>query len=458
MLDTKETFQPSLRGRLILPEDNDYDDARRIWNGMIDKRPAMIVRCAGVADVISSVKYARENNLEVSIRGGGHNVAGNSLCDGGMVIDFSGMKSVHVDPIRRVASAEPGLTWNEFDRETQVFGLATTGGIISTTGIAGFTLGGGIGWLVRKYGLTLDNLLSVDIVTSDGTFLTASEKVNTDLFWGVRGGGGNFGIVTSFEYKLHTVGPIVIGGHVIYPLERAREVIEFFREFEKETPEELTMMANFFTAPASPLLPKGIHGKKVFAVVVCHCGSIETGKRDLAPLREFSKGFGLDMIEPMPYRVTQSFRDFATPPGLLYYLKSLYLSEITDDVINTVLEFDAKIPSPMSQIHIQQLGGVHARTSEESTAFSYRKAPFGFYIVSSWRDLVDSEKNIAWTKGLFAAMQKFGFGVYVNFLGEEGHDRVREAYGEEKYRKLVELKRKYDPTNFFHMNQNIRPE
>ena len=450
-------FSKSMRGQIILPADSEYDQARKIWNGMIDKTPAIIVRCAGVSDVINCVKFARKYNLDLSVRGGGHNVAGNAICDGGLVIDLSKMKSIRVDPHSQTTRAEPGVVWRELDHETQQFGLAVTGGLVSSTGMAGFTLGGGIGWLARKLGLTLDNLLSVDVVTADGKLLKASASENSDLFWGVRGGGGNFGIVTSFEFKLGKIGPIIFGGLVIHPLEDGKEVLKYYREFVRHTPDELTTIAVFLTAPPAPFIPEKIHHKKVLALAGCYCGSLEEGEKVLKPLRTFRAPL-VDMFQPMPYTVIQSFLDEAAPPHLQNYWKSEYLSELSDDAIGTIIENFAVVPSPLTAVHIHQMGGFLGRVPEEETSFSHRSENFILNIVGTWSDTGENEKNMRWVRDFFAGMKQYSSGaVYVNFLGEEGADRVKAAYGEAKYKRLVELKRKYDPTNLFHLNQNIKP-
>ena len=450
-----KALQADLRGEVLLPSDTGYEQSRKIWNGMIDKRPAMIVRCLGTSDVMKAVRFARDQRLTVSVRGGGHNVAGNAVCDNGLMIDLSGMKSVRVDPARRTARAEPGVMWRQFDLETQAFGLASTGGLVSTTGIAGFTLGGGIGWLVRKHGLALDNLVSVDMVTAKAELVTANMNENTDLFWGVKGGGGNFGIVTSFEYQLHPVGPIVLGGLIAYRAEEGQALLRFYRDFVKEAPEELTTLVVYLTAPPLPFLPKEVHGKHLVAIVLCYCGKVEDGQRILSPLRKFGKPVA-DVIQPMPYTVLQSMLDGAAPAGIQNYWKSAYISGLNDDVIDLILTYGERITSPLSAIHVHQLGGAMRRIGDDATAFSHRDAPFALNIVSSWKEPSENDKNINWTREFFAAVQKFATGAYVNFMGEEGADRVKEAYGE-KYSQLVALKNKYDPTNFFHVNQNIKP-
>ncbi|MDA4114421.1 MAG: FAD-binding oxidoreductase [Thaumarchaeota archaeon] len=454
--EAAKALKDDFRGNIVLPGEPSYEQARKVWNGMIDKHPAIILRCAGTSDVMKAVRFAHDQGLVVSVRGGGHNVAGNAVCDDGLMIDLSGMKSVRVDPVSRTVRVEPGATWRQFDLETQAFGLAATGGLVSTTGIAGFTLGGGIGWLVRKYGLALDNLVSVDVVTARSELLTASMSENTDLFWGVRGGGGNFGIVTSFEYQLYPVGPIVLGGLIAYKAEDGQALLRFYRDYVKDAPDELTTIAVYLTAPPLPFLPKEVHGTHLLAIAVCYCGGIEEGQRVLAPLRKFGKPVA-DVIQPLPYVVLQSMLDETSPAGIQNYWKSSYISDLSDDAIDVILSYGKKIASPLSAVHMHQLGGAMRRVGDDATAFSHRDASCLLNIVSAWQDPVENEKQIKWTRDFFAAMKRFSIGAYVNFLGEEGADRVKEAYEEEKYEKLVALKDKYDPTNFFHLNQNIRP-
>lgn len=450
-------FKDSLRGELIQPSDANYDEARKVWNGMIDKHPALIARCAGVVDIINAVNFARANKLLVAVRGGGHNVAGNAVCDDGIVIDLSRMKSIRIDPVRNTCRVEPGLTWGEFDRETQAFGLALPGGIQSTTGIAGFTVGGGFGYLSRKYGLTIDNLLSADVVTADGKLLIASETENPDLFWGIRGGGGNFGIVTSFEFKLHLVGPVILGGMLLHPLEKAREVLRFCREYVAKAPEDLSIFFGFITAPKAPHLPEQIQGKPALAVIVSYVGAIEEGERIIQPLRKFGSP-AIDMVEPKPYIALQSMLDAANPPGWQNYWKSEYLKGFSDEAIDILIEYASKRPSPMSKIIIGQLLGAVNRVSNNETPYNHRDAPFIINIVSMWSDTTKNEENIKWAKALWNAVQPFATGgVYVNFLMTEGTDRIMAAYGKENYERLVMLKNRYDPANFFSLNQNIKP-
>jgi FAD binding domain/Berberine and berberine like len=447
-----------LRGQVILPGDASYDVARHVWNGMIDRKPAIILCPTGVADVIEAITYARRNKLAVAVRGGGHNVSGSAVCDGGVVIDLSAMRGIRVDPVGRTARAEGGVTWGELDRETQVFGLATPGGLISSTGIAGLTLGGGIGWLARKYGLSCDNLLSVDIVTADGKLVQASPRQNRDLFWAIRGGGGNFGVVTSFEYRLHPVGPSVFGGIVIHPMERAGEVLRFYRAFISRAPDELSAFPAFINIPPLPDIPSELHGKRAIALATCYAGTAGEAERALAPLRAFGPPL-LDLIGALPYCGLQSLFDASAPHGALSYWKSDTLDELSDDCIDVLLSHTAELPrlSPLTIIHIYPLRGAIGRVRSSRTAFRHRSARFSTIISATWLDPADSRSHIDWVRGLWQAMRPCSSGgVQPNFLGEEGDDRVRAAYGK-NYPRLVAVKRRYDPTNFFHMNQNIHP-
>lgn len=447
---TVEAFRASLRGQLLRQGDDGYEMARTIFNAMIDKKPAFIVRCAGVADVMNAVAFARDHQLVLSVRGGGHNVAGNAVCDGGLMIDLSLMKSVRVDPVTHTARAEGGATWCDFDHETQAFGLATTGGFIPSTGVAGLTLGGGVGWLMGKHGLSLDNLLAVDIVTADGRFLHASKSENPELFWGVRGGGGNFGVVTSFEFQLHPLGQ-VLGGLVIHPLEKAREAIQFFRAFTATAPDELRCVAALLTSP---------EGQPVCGIVVCYAGALEEGERVLKPLREFGPPVA-DQIGPMPYTVLQGLLEAGFPHGLQNYWKSNFMKELSDEAIDTMLEHFKQAPSPNSAVAIEQVGGAVSRVPNDATAFDHREMPYNFLIAGMWPNASDNDKGIRWVKAFWEAMQPFSArAVYVNYLGQEadeGAERIKAAYGAKKYERLVALKNQYDPKNLFCMNQNIKP-
>jgi FAD/FMN-containing dehydrogenase len=439
-----------LRGQLLRPGETGYDAARTVWNAMVDKRPAMIARCAGVSDVIRSVDFARNHGLLLSVRGGGHNVAGNAVCDGGLMIDLSTMRGIRVDAQQRAARAEGGCTWRDLDQETAAFGLATTGGIIPATGIGGLTLGGGLGWLMRKYGLSCDNLLSADVVLASGQLVAASPTENPDLFWALRGGGGNFGIVTSFEYRLHPVVQ-VLGGMVVHPLERAHEVLSYLREFTMTAPDEMVCMAVLLTGP---------DGAKILAVVTCYCGPLTEGERILRPLRQFGPP-AADQIAPMPYVQLQGLLEAGFPPGLQNYWKSSFLRDLSDDAIALAIGAFRHVPSPSSAIAFEQLGGAMSRVGENDSAFGHRNAPFNLLVVSSWTDPAENSEHIAWTRSLAEAMQPFSAdGVYVNYLGhetDEGRDRIQAAYGPAKYTRLLALKKKYDPDNLFRINQNIRP-
>ena len=413
---------------------------------MVDRRPALIVRCVGVSDVMRGVEFARSHDVPLSIRGGGHSVAGKAVYDGGLMLDLSPMKGIRVDPAQRTAEAQAGLTLGEFDHETQAFGLATTLGVVSVTGIAGLTLGGGLGWLNGLHGLACDNLLSADVVTADGQLLTASEEENEDLFWAIRGGGGNFGVVTSFRYRLHPVGT-VLGGGLSYPLSKAHEVLRFYHEFASGCPDELSTDASLGVAP---------DGSSVVVVSVCYCGPAEEGERVLRPLREFGSPLA-DNIQPMAYTTLQSAPDARFPPGRQHYWKSSYLRELNDDAVEVMVQFVSEIPSPTTGVGLQQMHGAASRVDPTATAFPHRDEHYDFLILSQWVDPAESERNVEWTRSLFEAMEPyFEGGVYVNNLGDEGEDRVREAYGA-NYERLLALKGKYDPTNFFRLNQNIKP-
>jgi FAD/FMN-containing dehydrogenase len=442
-------LRASLRGPLLQPADPGYDTARKIDNAMIDRRPALIARCAGVADVLGAVRFARKHDVLVSVRAGGHNVAGNAVCDGGLVIDVSPMKGIRVDPGGRTAQAQAGVTWGELDAEAQAFGLATTGGVISTTGIAGLTLGGGVGWLNGRFGLACDNLISADVVTAEGQFLRASEQENAELFWGLRGGGGNFGIVTSFEYRLHPLGPMVLSGPVFHPAARAREVLRFYREFSAGEPDELTTYAGLLTGP---------DGTPLVGLVPCYAGPPEQGEKLVERLRKFGPP-AVDMIGPMPYVAVQRMFNDAFPPGRYSYWKSSLAPEITDQLIDAVAEHMARVPSPHSAVMLEHYHGAYSRPAPSATAYRHRRPTYDVVIIANWTDPADNERNIAWARELFAAVQPHvSPAAYVNFLDQDdGADRIRAAYGE-NYDRLVALKRKYDPTNFFRMNQNVRPD
>ncbi len=448
-------FKGSLHGELVLPGHKDYDTGRRVWNGMIDKHPSMIAYCVDNNDVIKSVNFARNHGLLTAVRGGGHNVAGNAVCDDGIVVDLSRMKQIEVNTASRIARAQAGLTWGEFDRATQTFGLATTGGIVSRTGIAGLTLGGGIGWLMRKFGVTCDNLLSADIIIADGQRLTVNDHENQDLYWGLRGGGGNFGIVTDFEYRLHQVGP-VLGGTVYYPAAKAGEILRFYRDYIAAIPDELTTMFVYMAASRTTLSKLPV-GSSATAIHVCYAGPAGIGEKIVQPLREVGPPLD-DTVRIMPYVELQAMLDSGAPPNQLNFWKSTYLARLSDEAIEVLIAYFNTMTSPMSQVHLQHLEGQVRRVGDDEMAFSHRDALCALNIVTKWVDPRESGKHIQWTRDFEAAMGPFSTGgVYVNFLGEEGEDRVRAAYGRTKYSRLVELKNKYDPSNFFRLNQNIRP-
>jgi FAD/FMN-containing dehydrogenase len=441
----------------VLPSDTGYETARRVWNAFIDKRPALIARCTGVADVIRAVEFAQKHQLSVAVRGGGHNVAGHGTCDGGLVIDLSALRGIGLDLVRRRATAQAGATWGDLDHETQAYGLATTGGMVSTTGLAGLTLGGGIGWLMRKHGSACDNLLAAEIVTAGGRVIRVSADENSDLFWGIRGGGGNFGIVTSFEFRLHPVGPIVMAGPIFYPADQAGDLLGFYREWVQGLPDELTTVLSLATAPATPFLPKAIHGRRVAIVISCFSGELQDAASVLRPLREFGSPVA-DLIRPMPYEALQSLVDSDWGPGAHNYFKSGYLERVDDAAIETLLRWHARVESPHSEIHLHHFGGAVARVAEGETAFAHRSAPYLLNVLARWTDPARSQTNIDWARNLYRSMTPFGTGaVYVNFLGQEGDGRVKAAYGNDTYERLVQLKNTYDPSNLFRINQNVPP-
>lgn len=456
---TVEEFKTRLRGPLLTAADPGYDEARVIWNGMHDKKPALIARCTGVADVIDSVNFAREQKLLTAVRGGGHNVAGSASCDGGIMIDLSLMKGIRVDPRAKTAHAQGGVTWGDIDRETQAFGLASVGGVVSTTGIGGLTLGGGLGWLRRKHGLSIDNLLSVDIVTADGRFLTASDTENSDLFWGIRGGGGNFGVVTSFEFRLHPVGPMVFLCAPWYPAEMAETLLPAWREFMKTAPEELSSSALFWTVPPAPDFPPETHGKRALILAAVYTGPLEKGEQIIQPLRNLGKPL-LDLSGPIPWATLQSAFDGFFPKKIqLYYFKSRYLTQLDEATIHAIVPKASNPPAPMVLIAIWNLGGAMSRVGDSETAFTGRKSSFLFSVDAIWNDPRDTKQVVDYSREFLASLEPYSpGGLYVNFagLGEEGEALVKSAYGA-NYEKLVALKNKYDPTNLFRLNQNIKP-
>jgi FAD/FMN-containing dehydrogenase len=443
---TVDSFKAGLRGELITTDAADYDAARAVWNAMIDKRPALIVRCRGAADVISAVNFARGHELLVSVRGGGHSVAGTALCDGGLMIDLSLMRGIRVDPVSRTARAEPGLTWKELDHETLAFGLATTGGTVSSTGIAGLTLGGGVGWQMARYGLTCDILLSADIVMADGRLLTASPSQHEDLFWGMRGGGGNFGIVTSFEYQLYPMDPTIVGGMMLYPMEQARDVLRFYRGYSQNAPDDLTAFAGLLTTP---------DGQNVVAIIAVWFGPPDQAAHQLEPLRKFGVPLA-DLIGQMPYGQLQTIFDAAAPHGLRRYWKSGYFPELPDDLIDAILKHALTKTSPYSLILFFHIHGKAARMPPDATAFGARATQWDFDIIPQWQAAVEDRQHIEWARGFWKEVEPFAKGVYANHLDTDDDARVRAAYGR-NYDRLVSIKSKYDPGNLFRVNNNIPP-
>jgi FAD/FMN-containing dehydrogenase len=445
-------------GEVITPGEAGYDAARAVWNGSIDRRPLLIARCSRTADVIAAVRFARQHDLEIAVRGGGHNVAGTAVCDDGMVIDLSAMRAVRVDCGRRVAQVQGGALWADVDQQTQAYGLATTGGIISHTGVGGLTLGGGIGWLMRKHGLTIDNLLVANVVTADGELLQASEDEHSDLFWALRGGGGNFGVVASFEFRLHPLGPDVLAGPILWKADDAADVLHFYRDFIRNAPEELGTVVRFGTAPPLSVIPEDLHWRPVILVGVFYAGAVEDAESAIRPLRSFGRPL-LDLIAPTSYVNHQSALDSTVLHGWNYYWKSTHLPELGDDLIEVIAENAFASSSPRSYVAMFHLGGAVSRVPEGATAFGNRHASHAITLDGVWRPEDDyADRDTAWAKRFFASLEKYRDGVYVNFLGaDEDLDRVRDAYGKDVYDRLVDIKTGYDPENVFHHNQNIRP-
>lgn len=437
-------------GQLLRPADAGYDAARRVHNGLVDKRPALIGRCRGVADVVDLVNLTRDLGLELAVRGGGHNVAGRATVDGGVMIDLSSMQGIHVDPRTRSVRAQAGVTWGALNRETQLHGLAVTGGVVSTTGIAGLTLGGGLGWLMGKFGLALDNLRAVDVVLADGRVLQASSDQEPDLFWAVRGGGGNFGVVTSFEYQLHEIGPTVIAGPIVHPIDSARALLEFYRNSTKGLPDDHVLFATLTHAPDGS-------GTDVAALVTCHCGSPEDAVKAMAPLKQFGSPI-LDAVGPMPYCRLNSMLDANYPKGALNYWKSSFLAELSDAAIRTMIDCFARCPTSMGQLLLEHIHGAATRIGVDDTAFPHRQEGYNLLVLAQWMQPADTSRCVAWARETYERMQPFcTTGRYVNYLdNDETGDPVAAAYGP-NYRRLQRIKAKYDAKNLFRMNQNIRP-
>jgi FAD/FMN-containing dehydrogenase len=441
-----QALSKNLKGRVLVEGNDDYDAARKVWNGMIDRKPAAIAQCLDSDDVITVVKFARQNALLVSVRGGGHNIAGNAVCEGGLMIDLSRMKSIHVYPSTKTATSEPGVLWREFDAATQRHGLGTTGGTVSDTGIAGLTLGGGIGWLMSKYGTTCDNVLSVEMVTADGNLLKVDKDNNPDLFWAIRGGGGNFGIVTKFEFQLHPVAPTIMAGMILYPMDQAKQVMQHYRDYTRKAPDELMAYSGFIVTP---------DGLPVTFVLPAWTGPIEEAERHLEPLRSFGSPIA-DLIGEIPYLSLQSILDAAAPPGIRRYWKSAYFTELTDELLDICIRNVATRPSPLTPILFFHIRGAATRIDPSATAFVHRQDQWDSDIISQWTDPADDEKNISWTKSFWKEIEPLTKGVYVNHLDADDTARVKNAYGKNLQR-LREVKRKYDPDNFFRMNNNILP-
>ncbi len=440
---------PTFTGQLLQPLDTGYEEARRVHNGLVDKRPGLIARCRGVADVVDAVQLARAEKLEIAVRGGGHNVAGHASINNGIMIDLAPMKGIQVYPAGKVAHAQGGVLWSEFNRETQVHGLATTGGVVSSTGIAGLTLGGGLGWLMAKHGLALDNLRSADLVMADGRVMRASKDENPDLFWAIRGGGGNFGIATSLEYNLHQIGPIIVGGVVLHPLPRAFDVLRFFRDQCAKLPDEMALFAGLLTGP---------DGTKLSGILAGHFGSAAAGEAAVKPIKAFGPPV-MDAMGPMPYSALNSMLDPSLPKGALNYWKSQFLTDLSDDAIKVLVEKFAAVPSPMSQIVIEHFHGACTRVGVTDTACTLRTPGFSVVLISQWSDPKDNETCIGWCRETFGAMKPFlGQTRYMNYLANDEADDVAATVYGPNYSRLRELKTKYDPDNVFNANVNIKPK
>ncbi|MFF4317948.1 FAD-binding oxidoreductase [Streptomyces sp. NPDC001568] len=444
-----------VRGGVVTPQDEAYDEARKVHNAMIDRRPAAVVRCVNAGDVMATVGFARENDLDLAVRGGAHSVPGFGTCDDGVVADLSGMRGVRVDPVRRTARAEGGATWGDFNAATHAFGLATTGGIISTTGVGGLTLGGGIGHLARGLGLSCDNLVSADVVTADGELLVADEEQHPDLFWALRGGSGNFGAVTSFEFRLAPVRD-VYGGPMLFELKDAGDVLRAFRELIADAPEQLGAFPAFQIAPPLPFIPQDRHGDPFLLIVACWAGPIDEGEVALRPFHEIAPVVA-EHVGPMPYPALNSAFDALVPPGLQHYWKANFVTELTDEAIEAHLRYGPLVPAVNSTVHIYPINGACHRVAPDATAFAYRDASFATVIAGMWPDAADNEANTAWVRDYYAATAPHSQeGGYINFMAEDDQDRIRINY-KGNYDRLVEVKRRYDPGNLFHLNQNIAP-
>lgn len=452
---TTDQFRASLRGELIQPQDEGYEAARKVYNGMIDRKPRFIVRCSDVTDIISSVKFAKEKHLLLAVRGGGHNGAGLGVCDGGLVIDLSRRRGIRVNPKKRTVQVESGCTWGEVDHATHVFGLAVPSGIISTTGVAGLTLGGGHGYLTRKFGLTIDNLLEADLVLADGSFVTVNADENEDLYWAIRGGGGNFGVVTSFTFKAYPVST-VYAGPMLWPLEKAVEVMQWYRDFSKKAPEDLYGFFGILNVPPGPPFPEDLYRKTMCAVVWCYCGPMEKAEEMFRPIRKIGPPV-VDFVGPVPYPGLQGLFDQLLPAGLQWYWKGDFVNELNDAAIKLHLKYGSELPSLLSIMHLYPIDGAVHRVRKSDTPFSYRDSTWSMVIAGVDSDPVNNERITKWAKTYWEALHPYSAGgAYVNFMMEEGQSRVEATYGD-NYKRLSEIKRKYDPTNLFRVNQNISP-
>ncbi|HBC3498403.1 MULTISPECIES: FAD-binding oxidoreductase [Vibrio] len=454
---TIEHFKSHFQGDVVLPTESNYDEVRQIWNGMIDRKPSLIARCKSTDDVVMAVNFARDNGQLLSVRGGGHNIAGNAVCDNGVMIDLSLLTQVRVDENAKRAFVEPGCTLGDLDEATQKHGLATPVGINSTTGIAGLTLGGGFGWLSRKYGMTIDNLVSANVVTADGRQLLASETENEDLFWALRGGGGNFGIVTQFEFQLHPVDPEVLSGLIVFPFEQAKSVITQFAKFTESAPEELSVWMVSRKAPPLPFLPESVHGKEVVVLAICYAGNPSEGEKLIEPLRDFGDAHG-EHVGVQPFAAWQQAFDPLLTPGARNYWKSHNFNSLSEGVIDAAIEYAGKLPSPQCEIFIASLGCAASRPEPESMAYSSRDANYVLNVHGRWDSAEDDQACIAWARDFFAKTKPYASGgAYINFLTQDEAERTESAYGP-TYVRLQQIKKKYDPTNLFKMNQNIKPE
>ena len=454
--ETIEGLTNKVKGHVVLPEDANYDEVREIWNGMIDRRPAVIVQCADADDVIRTISFACENGREISIRGAGHNIAGNAVCDNGVTIDFSTMTNVRIDAEKKRAYVEPGATLGDFDKAAQTQGLATPVGVNSTTGISGLTVGGGFGWLTRKYGMTVDNLVSAEVVTADGNKLRASESEHPDLFWAIRGGGGNFGVITEFEFELHPVGPEILAGLIVFPFSQAKQVLTKYRKFVESIPEELNLWVVLRKAPPLPFLPENVHGKEVIIMPVFYTGDIAEGEKLIKPLRGFGDVYG-EHIGAQPYVKWQQAFDPLLTPGARNYWKTHNLTELSDGALDTFIEFAGKLPTLQCEIFIALIAGASNRVPPDAMAYFHRDVKFVLNVHARWDDAEQDQMCIAWAREFFQASAPYASaGAYVNFMTEEEGDRVAAVYGS-NYERLVQLKNQYDPKNIFHLNQNIKP-